>query len=72
MSAPLMIAKDTNLLQMIQLFQTKKCSLAFITSEERKKEFANAKITLSVNDSFFVLVCPFLEQSDKISKLLTN
>jgi len=47
-----MIAKDTNLLQMIQLFQLKKCSLAFVTSEERKKEFANAKISLSVINSF--------------------
>ncbi|EAS07552.3 transmembrane protein, putative (macronuclear) [Tetrahymena thermophila SB210] len=45
----LMIAKDTNMLQMIQIFQKKKCSLAIVTTEEKKKK-NNEELLMSCRD----------------------
>ena len=51
---PLLVSKDTSVLEMLMIFQEKKSSLAMITDESRKKK--NSKAAHNSGDELFFSV----------------
>ena len=54
LQVPLLVSKDTSVLEMLMIFQEKKSSLAIITDEIRKKK--NSRTAPSSGDEMFFSV----------------